>query len=257
LLSFRRFSRGFRGTLFFSNSRVGGNSGGLLELLDSTVCSRSFGFGGDPSRFGLGSGGFGGSAVRFHGGATLLGFRDLGRRFRGALFFNHSRVSGNSSGLLELFGSSMCSRRLGFGGGTSRFRRINSDVRGGAALLRVRGFGSGFRRALFCVRGFGLGFCRALFCVYSGGFGDSDGLIDRTICVHGLGFGGSQSRFGRGDGGFRRSATLLRLRGFGSGVRGTLFLLHARLVGGSRGLLGCLRLRNRLCSSPFLGNAPL
>jgi hypothetical protein len=250
LLGLRRFSGGFRGALFFSASRVGGGSHIFLELFDGAADIPHFGFGGGPSRVGRSDSSLRRSAGRFRGGATLLRFFRFSRGLRGAPFFSDSRVGGNSSGLLQLLGGPECSHRLGFGSGPRRFsgsngcvRRGEARFRGGATLLGCCRFSEGFRSALF------FGYSRRVRNAY--------GLFDGSIRIRRFGFGGGPSRFGRGEGGFRRGTTLLRLCGFCQCVRCTLFLRRARFDGGSRCLTGSLRLRNRLRSSLFLGDTPL
>jgi hypothetical protein len=96
LLGLRRISGGFRDTLFFSASRVGGGSNVFLELFDGPSYIPRFGFGGGPSRFGCGNGGFRGRAGRFRGGAALFGLRRFRGSLRGALL-SALALGGNSS----------------------------------------------------------------------------------------------------------------------------------------------------------------
>jgi hypothetical protein len=209
LLCLCGFSGGFRRPPFFGHSRVGGNSNGLLGGTQLTG-GRCF-CGGDRS-FRHGDG-------RFRGGASFLGLRGFGERVRGALFFGHSRVGGNSNGLL---GGTLQ-------GGSPFSRRGDSSFGGGATLLRFRSFGGRFRGALFFGHSHVVGGSSRLLELLGGSLG-----------IHRFGLGLGPSRFGGG-------ATLLGFGCFGSGFCSALFYGHPRVVGGSRGLLGGMLLSGGLC----------
>jgi len=216
LLCLRGFSGGFRCPPFFSHSGVGGNSNRLLggALLRDGLCFRR------------GGRSFCRGESSFRGGATLFRLGDFGERVRGALFFGHPCVGGNSNGLL---GGTLQS-------GSPRSRRSNGSFGGGAPFLGFRGFGGRFRGALFFRHSRVGGGSSGLF-----------ELLDGSVCIRSFGLGLGPSRCGCGDSGIRRSAALLCLCRFSGGLRSALFHGHPRVVGGSRGLFSGMLLSGGPC----------